>query len=191
MGGNVRGVTTVASGRVQLGVLDLQRLSAEYSQMSAQFKGLVIGLDRRLRGVTEAALDIRLGKKKDMGFLKDKKPIIEQSDQDGGVFAISKGEAYVVRKTKQGPLLLATLSTNDVFGQIPFLDLGHEPHAAALYGSEDMTAKSLDPDSLRREYDGLSTTFKNMLEYNATCVTVTTRLACDFKEKSRLAGIKE
>ncbi len=181
--GNVRGVTSVASGDVQLGVLDLQRLSAEFSQMSANFKGMVIGLDRRLRGVTDNALAIRSKKKMDDAFFQDRKLVIKQGDQEEGVFSLTKGEAHVVSRTEQGMVPLATLTPNDVFGQIPFLNFGHEPLGAAVYGSADMKVKPLSLDDLNQEYDELSTTFKNILEYNATCITVTTRLAYDFLNK--------
>jgi len=81
--GNVRGMTAVASGDVQLGVLDLQRLSAEFSRMNTHFKGLVTGLDGRLRGATETALAYRSKKKPDDTFFREKKPGKERKHGNG------------------------------------------------------------------------------------------------------------
>jgi hypothetical protein len=130
---------------------------------------------------------MRSGRKADPALYLDKKLVMKQGVQKEGVFELSKGEAYVVRRTQLGLIHLATLAPNDAFGRMPFLDYGHEPHAAAIYGSADMKVKPLDLAALNREYDGLSTTFRNMLEYNATCITVTTRLALDFQKKQQSA----
>jgi hypothetical protein len=42
----------------------------------------------------------------------------------------------------------------------------------------------MDTDSLQQEYQQLSTTFKNIIEHLATCISVTTMLACDYKKKT-------
>jgi len=184
IGGNVRGATAVASGIVQLGVLDSQRLAGEFAQMTTPFRGLVTGLDRRLRQVSDYAVNVQFDQNTVKEMIQDKKPVIKQGDEAESLFALSKGDACVVRRTRHGDVLLAVLAPGDVFGRIPFLDIGHEPDTASVFGSADLKVTSLNVDDLRKEFDGLSTTFKNMLEHIATSITVTTRLACDFKKKT-------
>jgi len=79
---------------------------------------------------------------------------------------------------------LTQLDKGDFFGHLPFLDMGHEPYSASVFGSEDLEIKTVDSDNLRREYENLSTTFKNILENLANCIAATSVLACEFKKKT-------
>jgi CRP-like cAMP-binding protein len=182
--GGVRGATAVAMDNVQLGVLDSKRLDAEFSSMSDQFKNLVVSLDRRLKEVTESAVDIKLQKDMLEKFMKGKKRLIKQGDSDERIFTITEGESYIVRQTKSGYVPLAILNKGDFFGQVPFIDIGHEPFSASVFGSDDLKVSKMDTDSLQQEYQKLSTTFKNIIEHLATCVSVTTMLACEYKKKT-------
>lgn len=179
MGGNVRGATAIASGNVQLGVLDSQRLAGEFAQMSTPFKGLVSGLDRRLRSLTDHVVNLRQGKTPDTAMLQSKSVLLKQGDSDERVFSLSEGEAVVVKRVGNAHVPLTTLSTGDIFGRLPFLDIGHEPDAASVIGGEDVKTVALDAGDLRKEFDGLSTTFRNLLEHVATSITVTTKLLAD------------
>jgi len=191
MGGNVRGATAIASGDVLLGVLDSQRLAVEYAKMTIPFKGVVDSLDRRLRDVIKHSVEIRLKQNTAKEMLQDMNPVIKQGDSEEKIFAVSKGSACLVRRTKYGYVPLASLLQGDVFGRIPFLDVGHEPDAASVFGSEDLKVKSLDVEDLKNEFDALSTTFQNMLEHIATSIVVTTRLACNFQRKHHPAKSKK
>ena len=182
--GGVRGATAVAMDNVQLGVLDSKRLDAEFSSMSDQFKNLVVSLDRRLKEVTERAVDIKLQKDMLEKFMKGKKRLIKQGNSDERIFTITEGESYIVRQTKSGYVPLANLYKGDFFGLVPFIDIGHEPFSASVFGSDDLKVNKMDTDSLQQEYQKLSTTFKNIIEHLATCVSVTTMLACDYKKKA-------
>jgi len=182
--GGVRGASAVAMDNVQLGVLDSQRLATEFSSMSDQFRNLVVSLDRRLKEVTDRAVDIKLQKAMLEKYMKGKKRLIKQGDSDERIFTITEGESYIVRHTKSGYVPLANLYKGDFFGQVPFLDIGHEPFSASVFGSEDLKVSKMDTDSLQQEYKQLSPTFKNIIEHLATCVSVTTMLACDYKKKT-------
>ncbi|MCP4693825.1 MAG: DUF4388 domain-containing protein, partial [Desulfobacterales bacterium] len=96
--GEVRSATTVASGHVQLGGLDAQRLTAEFSKMSLSFRNLMISLDKRLRQVTDHA--VRLDEQKDnlKEYLAGKRPLIKQGDDEERIFTITQGEADIIRK---------------------------------------------------------------------------------------------
>ncbi|MCP4690381.1 MAG: cyclic nucleotide-binding domain-containing protein, partial [Desulfobacterales bacterium] len=182
--GEVRSATTVASGHVQLGVLDAQRLTAEFSKMSLSFRNLMISLDKRLRQVTDHA--VRLYEQKDnlKEYLAGKRPLIKQGDDEERIFTITQGEADIIRKTDKAYVPMARLSRGDFLGRIPFLDLGHEPDSASVFASQSIKVAPLNVGALQQEYDRVSTTIRNFIEYLSICVSVTSRVACLYKEKS-------
>jgi CRP-like cAMP-binding protein len=187
--GNVRSATVVAIGNVQLGVLDLQRLSTEYVRMSQELREFVLSLDKRLRQVTDRAVEVFL-KESTLGeFAKDRKPVIKQGKNYEKILTIEQGEASIVKETDHGDVPLANLGKGDFIGHVPFLDIGHEPYYASVFGSEDLEARELDLDNLRKEYDQVSATLRYFMENVATCVSVTTKVACDLQKK--IAGNKK
>ncbi len=175
---HVRNATVTAVGDVQLGVLDTQRLSQDYASLSSDFKGLLLSLDGRLKKITDAAVDVFVKNPKTNGLTKDKKLIIKQGSSKEGVFTIIDGETHIVRRTPHGYLQLLTLEKGDVFGYVPFLDVGHEPRSASVIASKDLKVSKLDGQALQEEYDQLSGTLKNIIDNVGTCVSMTTRVAC-------------
>jgi CRP-like cAMP-binding protein len=181
--GSVRSATIKAVGNVQLGVLDSQRLGIDYSKMSLDFRTFVISLDKRLKQVTDRAVDIQLNKVSMEEFVKGKKPVMKQDESNEKLFMITEGEACIVRKTDHGYVPLANLEKKDFFGHVPFLDMGQEPLSAMVLGSEDLEVKEMDPEILQNEYNQLSASFKNIIEHLATCISVTTIVASGFHKK--------
>lgn len=182
--GSVRSATINAVGNTQLGVLDSQRLSIDFSRMTTDFRNLVLSLDRRLKQVTDRAVDIRLGRSKIEAFVKGKTLLIQQGSDTDDIFMIKKGEASVIRKTKFGDVPLAKLGKGDFFGNLPFLDMGQEPLSASILGSNDLETEKLDLEKLKTEHHQLSITFRNIIEHLATCISVTTMVASDFHKKA-------
>lgn len=180
MEGKERSATIVAEGKVQLGVLDLQRLSTDFSRMSHQFRRFILSLDKRLKQVTTKAVDIRTIRIRADELIRGKKQIMKQGDSENDLFTILAGEVDIVRQTKHGDVPLASLSEGDFFGNIPFLNIGHEPFSASIFGSENLETKNVDAEILQKEYNALSPTFRNLIEHVATCISVTSMLACDF-----------
>ncbi len=181
--GSVRSATIKAVGTVQLGVLDSQRLSIDYSKMSPDFRTFVLSLDKRLKQVTNRAVDIQLNRVSIEEFVKGKKPVMKQDEGNEKLFMIKEGEACIVRKAKHGYVPLATLGKRDFYGYVPFLDMGQEPFSAMVLGSEDLEVKEMDSEILQHEHNQLSATFKNIIEHLATCISVTTIIASDFHKK--------
>jgi CRP-like cAMP-binding protein len=177
--GCVRGATVVAVGDVQMGVLDSQRLATEYSCLSAEFRELLLSLDQRLRQATKKATGAMVGKHALEESMGDKELLIKQGD-NFGLLSITNGQASVVRSTDHGDVLLADLTAGDFVGHVPFLDIGHEPHSASVYVSEDFEANQLDVASLQQEYNQVSTAWRNIIEHTRNCISVTTSLACDY-----------
>lgn len=184
--GQIRSATAVAAGNVQLGVLDSQRLSNELASFSPEFRKLVISLDKRLREVTDKTIDVYIKKKKVKDFLKDKKLVMKPDENEKRLFSIKQGNAFIVRKTDSDYVHLSTLNKGDFFGHVPFLNMGHEPYSALVFGSKDLEIKKLGPEKLQKEYDQLSNTLKNIIENIGTCILATTMMTCELQKKASL-----
>jgi CRP-like cAMP-binding protein len=179
---SVRSAAITADNNVLLGVLDLRRLSADFLRMSNQFRSLLISLDKRLKQVTNMAVDIKLENIKIEKFINSKSQVFAQGENVEDLFTITEGEAHIVRNIENGYVPLANLYQGDFFGHLPFLDIGQEPYSASVFGSKDLKISKMDPKILEQEYKQLSLTFKNFIEHLANCILVTSMLACEFGE---------
>ena len=179
---SVRSAAITADNNVLLGVLDLRRLSADFLRMSNQFRSLLISLDKRLKQVTNMAVDIKLENIKIEKFINSKSQVFTQGENVEDLFTITEGEAHIVRNIENGYVPLANLYQGDFFGHLPFLDIGQEPYSASVFGSKDLKISKMDPKILEQEYKQLSLTFKNFIEHLANCILVTSMLACEFGE---------
>jgi CRP-like cAMP-binding protein len=178
-----RNASIKAHGRVQVGVLDARKLSTDCGRISREFKTFIFSMDNRIKRITDCVVDFKQGKDKLQESIQDKKPVINQGDEEDRLFKISQGEACIVRETKHGQVLLANLQKDDFFGKVPFLDFGHEPYSAAIYGSSDLQADPVDLAPMQAEFDKLSVTLKNIMESSAMCMAATTQMACNLKKK--------
>lgn len=177
-----RNASIKALGKVQVGVLDSRKLSTDFGRISREFKSLIFSLDNRLKSITDSVVDMQQGRDNLQEALKDKKPVINQGDDEDRLLKIVQGEACLVRKTKAGPVLLAHLHKDDFFGKIPFLDLGNEPNSAAVYASADLKADPVDLAVMQAEFDKLPLTIKNILESTAICTAASAQTACSAKK---------
>jgi len=184
--GNVRSATVLAVTDVQLGTLDAQRLDTDSTKMTRVFKEFVLSLDKRLKGITNNAIDIHLKKIDIDEYTKEKKIIIEEGEDVKGISKIVQGNAYIVRKKKFGYVPLIKLEKGDFFGQIPFLEIGLEPYSATVLGSEDLETEELNTEDLQKEYERLSTTIRNIIDNVAVNISVTSRIAVRFQKKNSL-----
>ncbi len=179
-----RSVGIVAVDDVLLGVLDSRNLSVAFLRMSNQFRNLAISLDRRLKQVTNMAVDIRLNNIHVDKFIKDKDLVFTQGENVERLFTITEGEAHIVRDTENGYVPLANLYPGDFFGHIPFLDIGQEFYSASVFGSKDLKISEIDSDIFEKEYNQLLSTFKNFIEHLASCISATSMLACKFRKNT-------
>jgi len=181
-GDNVRSATVVAVGNVQLGMLDSQLLTSELASLSAVYRGLVKSLDFRLKQVTHMAVEIHSKNKKIYDFIKGTKPIIKQGQKEERLFRIREGEAFIARETDDGIVPLVHLQKGEFFGNFAFLDMSHEPHSASVFASPDLRLSTVDVAKLALEQEKLSSTLKNIVEHLATCISVSSLVACEFQK---------
>jgi CRP-like cAMP-binding protein len=182
-GDNVRSATVTAVGNVHLGMLDSQLMTSEMANLSLDYREFVRGLDERMKQATKMAVDIYAKDKKIAEFVKGKKILIKQGQDEKRLFRVRSGQAYIARETDAGIVPIACLQKGDYFGHMPFLDLGHEPYSASVFASPDLKLNSIDPQELKKEHDKLSSTLKNILEHLSTSISVTTLIACNFYKK--------
>jgi len=171
-----RSATARAIGNVQLGVLDSQRLSQEYAKMSSDFRAMVMSLDKRLKQLTNRAVEYHAQTINIESFIKDKQKIMRQGEAENRLFRIQQGHVQIVHQDKDRYMPLVSLGKEDYFGAFPFLDMGHEPEKASVLASKDLKIVSMDAAVIQQEYDKISTTFKNIIENVATCISATTRV---------------
>ena len=107
------------------------------------------------------------------------------------LYTIQEGEICVKGRAPWGEIPLMDLHKGDVFGNVPFMDLGHEPKGASLMASRDLAAHKLDIEMLQSEYNNISRTFKNIIENAGTCISMTTRMLYDLKNSKQCYGINK
>jgi len=184
MGENVRSTTVVASGNIQLGMLDSQLLASEFANLSPDFKSLIKSLDNRVRNVTGIAAQAHVGDGSFLELLKSKKIAIKEGQSEDRLFQIRDGEVVVARKIAAGYIPLARLEKGDFFGHIPFLTIGHEPYEAAVFSSPDLKLAAVDTKKIETEHRRLSTTLRNIIEHLAACISATTLVTINRVNKS-------
>jgi len=171
-----RSATITAMGDVQLGLLDSELLHREFSSLSPDFKEFLLSLDRRLRKITNRSCELFENKGKIPPLPKGSKVVLEKGSPKKEAFTIVEGEAYVIGQAKKTALPLVTLEKNDVFGNIPFTDMGQEPRYASVFSSKDLKVDKLDTDRFQKDYDRLSDTIRNMIYVTCTSIFSTTKL---------------
>jgi CRP-like cAMP-binding protein len=182
--GNVRTASAVAIGNVQLGVLDSQRLAQEYAALPIDFRGFLISLDRRLKQVSDCAVDYFLNRVVAVDKASGGSVVVKQGANEEGLYLIRQGSAQVVRQTEKGPVTLCQLGKGDYYGNPEFLHLDHEPAFASVQASDDFQSQSVAQETFTRQYERLSTTFRNMVDNLCTCISVTSNVACKFESRA-------
>jgi CRP-like cAMP-binding protein len=181
MGDYVRSATAIAENNVLLGVLDSHRLLTEFNRLSPEFKNCFLSLDKRLKQVTDRAVDYYCGKDStsDVG---EKVPFtVNERDQDK-LCLIKEGRAYVVRKTPAGEVLLASLFAGDFIGPLSFIDLDHEFYSASVYGSKNLRVEEINREALISEYGRLPSTLKNIISTIGSSVSATSMMASEYQK---------
>lgn len=178
-----RNATVTAEGDVRLCLLDAERLFEVYTALSSDFKNLLLSLNSRLQRITDRAVEMYTKEDTLTELVKDKEVLIQKGSSHEDLLNITEGEAYVVGQTRKGVFPLLALKKNDFFGHMPFINIGHEPRAAAILASKDLKTDKLDIPTVQKEYEQIPGTFRNLIYHMATCISMTTSIACRLHEK--------
>ena len=172
--GRRRIATFTATETIRLGVLDLDPLYAEYSSLSDEFRSLLLSLDNRFREITERLSEIHSGIHVSEKAFVNSEEALRTGKRVDTPFLISKGMAMVVEDMDGHPFPFINLGPDDFFGPLPFLEMGHEPFSSSVCFSRDLKAVPLDTEALQSEYDQLSDTLKNLIEFSLNCISIAT-----------------
>ena len=184
-----RNATAIAEGNVRLFILDAEPLHREYAALSENFKKLLLSFDKRLRLINDNAVAAYIGEYSKE--LPRDKVLDDRFQNDTDLYIIKKGAADIIGKGLKGDVNLMSLSSDDVFGKIPFLDFGHEPLSATVATSDPIEVDIIDSQALQKEYDNLSRTFRNFVFNAATNISMTTKLFYQLLEKGDEKGDEE
>ncbi|NNF99169.1 MAG: cyclic nucleotide-binding domain-containing protein [Desulfobacteraceae bacterium] len=182
-----RTTSVIASGPVQLGLLDAQRLFNEFSAMTPNFKKIVLNLNQRFKRVADRAATVANNGiqpffSNDLDFITLKK-----TNKNMGLYSIAKGNATVIRPCRKGVIPLLDLYPGDVFGYLPFLEIGHEPDQATVLGSKSLERAPLNIYKLQKEHERLPETLKNLMSNFASYISAASQLVCDIHTKKMVA----
>jgi CRP-like cAMP-binding protein len=172
---HVRGASARARGNVQLGVIDSQRLSNEFSALSKDFREILLSFDKRLKQISGNTMRIRLSHPLLADLQQDLTPFTFPEEDAGKIHMIRSGKAVVSRAMGQDnvQIVMAELGPGDYIGNIPFLDTALEPHNGNVLVSKDITLEALNPMVFQDEYNRLSNTFKNIIKHVSASISVT------------------
>jgi CRP-like cAMP-binding protein len=180
---NIRSATVRAFEKIRLGTLDIQSLSQDFITMSRELRQLLISLDNRLREVTDRVAEFSSGTDIIYREITDKKRMDIQYNDRKTLCSIENGTATVVKKTETGPVILARLEQGDFIDFSPFQSIDHETSSTVVFASKDIELKKINAEVLQAEYERIPVIFRNMAENILTCISVTTKLACDFHKR--------
>ncbi len=179
-GNNVRSATARAASNIQLGMLDTQLLTSQLAPCSVEMKNMIKTLDNRLREATNMAVEIFQNQRKAIGILNNRRQVMKQGQSEKRLFRIREGSAVVAQEIDGVKIPLVMLRPGDVFGSLPFLNIGQEPHSAAVFATNNMKIQAVDTDKLSAEYDRLPAMLRNLIEHQATCISVTSLVIRNF-----------
>jgi len=170
-----RNATVTADGDVRLCLLDAEPLFHEFASLSMDFRSILLSLDHRLRLINDVAVSQGINNNiKELS--RDNKIYVNKFQSQNDLYIIKSGKADIIGQKTRGDLPLLSLDKNDIFGNIPFMDFGHEPKSASVMVSKDFDAVKLDCEGLMEEYNSLSCTFRNLIFNMCTNLFVTTKL---------------
>jgi hypothetical protein len=185
-----RNATVTAEGDVRLCLLDAEPLFHEFASLSMDFRSILLSLDHRLRMINDVAVKKYLNNTL-REFPKDNRIYLNKFHSQNELFLIKEGKADIIGERDRRDLPLFSLEKNDIFGNVPFMDFGHEPRSASVMVSKDFDAVKLDTEGLMEEYNSLSSTFRNLIFNMCTNLFMTTKLvygitnnSCSFNSHS-------
>ncbi len=178
-----RETSVVASGQTHLGVINSERVYAEFSSKTPAFQSLAVGMSRRLKKMTETAVTYSRQRRLSKIDFQKMTPITLPGGNENQLMMIKNGTGYLTVNRGGHIIHLATLSTGDLIGDPTFADSTLKMTGGQIYGSDDLDLITLGTHSLVAEYDQCSPTLAAMFKNQAVLSVVIGWLACRFYAK--------
>ncbi len=158
-----RNASVIAEGDLRLCLLDAEPFYREYSKLSPDFRRLLLSLDQRQRKLNERAIEKFSGNGNPEAALLNESAKNKVFDPGDELYRITEGKVIVAVENSGSEKILFSLDKNDIIGNIPFVDFGHEPGSATVITSNDFKAEKIEVSEIQKEYDNLSRTFRNLV----------------------------
>ena len=174
----LRTASATAVGEVHLGLLDTQRLAGEFACLSPSLRKFLLGISFKLTELSDRTVDLLTlspsshEERKSDGFIPERQTLSERPNRyyDGMNSALSQG-------TGNGPLPLVPLNEEDILKTLIREQSFPSKKRSSGFYLTNSKKDVFDMEGLKREYEGLSRTFKNMVDNLASCVASATVLA--------------
>jgi len=171
-----RNATVTAEGDVRLCLLDAEPFYHEYSKLTPDFRRILLSLDQRLRKLNSRAVELYLSGGKTTNKLFPFDALSKDLQVGDDLHKIVEGNVSIVSKGSRSKEYILSLGENDVIGNIPFIDFGHEPRSAMIIPSKDLKTDKIDMKKIGEEYNTLSRSFRNLIFNIGAYITSTTDL---------------
>jgi CRP-like cAMP-binding protein len=170
-GDRPRSATVRALSSVQLGVLDAQSLSKEYTSYSDLLRNYFTAVDDRLRKITDAYAAFYSGKLAPFSQ-SSATGLMREKLKDSGLGLVASGEAELYLESKGFFLNLGSIKKGSMVGELPFVEKSRD-YSFFLAGNSDFSIKSFEKSVLAKEFSNVSENVKKMVEFAGTSLSVT------------------
>ncbi|MGM0417574.1 MAG: cyclic nucleotide-binding domain-containing protein [Thermodesulfobacteriota bacterium] len=171
-GDRPRSATVRAMSPVQLGVLDAQSLSREYTSYSDLLRNYFTAVDDRLRKITNAYAGFFSQSIAPVFKSSDIKGLIREKLKDSGLGIVASGEADLYLESKGLFLNLGTIKKGSMVGELPFVEKSKD-YSFFLAGTDDFSIQPFDKSILANEFSNVSENVKKMVEFAGASLSVT------------------
>lgn len=177
--------SVIASEKIQLGLLDTQRMTAEHSALSPEFRNILISQCGRLKRIVDRFIALKQNRIYTTEDLLAEKVIIEPDKNIAGLHTIVRGKATILHRSATGEVPLVNLYPGDFLGSMHFIKQANEPVLTVIRASKDFEIKELNSASLIKEFEDFSEPLKNMLEFTALKIFTASQLVERISTKER------
>ncbi len=163
-----RSNSVIASGTIQLGLLDTQQMISQHASLSPEFKDILVSMSGRLKRIVDRIVLLRQGQtffKEDL--LNGELLSSGLEDNESGLHHITRGKATLLHRNVTNEIPLVNLYPGDYVGTLPFINDENESNFLVARASTGFQKKELHRGSLKTEFENLSQTMKNMIEFSS------------------------
>jgi len=163
-GDRPRSATVKALSSVQLGVLDAQSLSKEYSAYSDLLRSYFMCIDDRLKKITDAYARVYANGIREVSELEQMSNIIPEKLKNKNPGIVTDGSAQLYIECSGKFLHLGKIEKGEIVGELPFVET-RDNYNFYLEGDMEFSIQILDKDELFKEFYMMSENVKKMVEY--------------------------
>lgn len=183
----VRTATATAMGDVHLGLLDTQRLAGEFASLSNNFRNFLLALSAKLKTISNRVIYLTGECPRDR-TIEGGGNLVQEGLLPSDKFMHEDKAVQLSNRIdiKDGLLPMVPLQKEDILEIFLFNSPLHNRRAGeGDHSHGEPHYDSMDREKMRKEYEGLSRTFKNMMDYLAACIATTTTLACQVEKNKK------